>query len=251
MFPKKIFQTWKEKEIKNARLALWQQTWQQKNPLYEYTIWDDSDNRNFIKSHFPSFLPIYDGYDVNIKRVDAVRYFYLFKYGGIYADIDFVCLKSFDDIMMQPENYDVLLGFLGQMDEPSNSVHDIPNALMIAKPESDFFSFVIQVLQNMGNIPALAVELATGPIFLKLCLTFYTLGKSTSFLEQYYGKNIFDFQHHCTLKSAIGLADPCIFYPINWDRKDHLHYRRLVKSPEELSSTFPQSYAVTYWMHSW
>ena len=40
---------------------------------------------------------IYDNYDVNIKRVDAVRYFYLYHFGGLYVDLDFECIKNIPD----------------------------------------------------------------------------------------------------------------------------------------------------------
>ena len=55
-------------------------------------LWTDEDNRELIARDFPSFLPLYDGYDVKIKRIDAVRYFYLYKYGGVYMDLDVMCL---------------------------------------------------------------------------------------------------------------------------------------------------------------
>ena len=50
------------------------------HPSWEYKLWTDEDNRNLIKDHYPWFLKTYDEYDVNIKRVDAVRYFYLYHY---------------------------------------------------------------------------------------------------------------------------------------------------------------------------
>ena len=97
--PRKIFQTWKSKKIDNNCFLSWQSSWKLHNPSYKYLLWDDDDNRNFIKTYFSDFLEVYDSFDVNIKRVDAVRYFYLLKYGGIYADLDFECLKSFDNII--------------------------------------------------------------------------------------------------------------------------------------------------------
>lgn len=43
----------------------------------------DADNRAFIAREFPEYLGLYDGYDTHIKRVDAVRYFLLYRYGGV------------------------------------------------------------------------------------------------------------------------------------------------------------------------
>ena len=36
-------------------------------------LWTDDANRAFIAAHYPAHLPMYDGYDVHIKRVDAIR----------------------------------------------------------------------------------------------------------------------------------------------------------------------------------
>ena len=83
MITQKIFQTWKEKNIENKILKSWQDSWKNENPNFEYTLWTDEENRQFIEKEFPQFLTVYDNYDVNIKRVDAIRYFYLLKHTPI------------------------------------------------------------------------------------------------------------------------------------------------------------------------
>jgi mannosyltransferase OCH1-like enzyme len=236
--------------VKQPVLKSWQQSWFEKNPAYSYTLWDDNDNRKFISENFPHFLPIYDGYDVNIKRVDAIRYFYLLKYGGIYADLDFICLKPFDEV--NKIEADVVLGQLGNMDNNQNELHSIPNAIMIAKENSDFFLFITLVLQNIGNNPALSPEVATGPIFLQLCVHYYKTKIGEREAQMIYGKNIFEgMNEKVKFDSIIGLTPPEIFYPINWDNKEHNKYRENFFTNKELETFFPDSYAVTYWMHSW
>ena len=44
----------------------------------------------------------YDGYDIHIKRVDAVRYFYLYHYGGVYLDLDQLCLRELEKTPLLP-----------------------------------------------------------------------------------------------------------------------------------------------------
>lgn len=250
MIPKRIFQTWKEKEVSNETLKSWQKSWIENNPSYEYTIWDDNDNRKFIEENFPHFLPIYDNYDVNIKRVDAVRYFYLLKHGGVYADLDFICLKPFDDVLNI--DADVVFGDLGQMDTAVNIYHSIPNAIMISKENSDFFRLVTLVLQNIGIDPKLCPEMATGPILLKFCIIFYMTKTIPEEVFVVYNKNIFEnVSDKITFNDKIGITAPNIFYPINWDKREHMQYRQKLRSIDELKSLFPDSYAVTYWMHSW
>jgi glycosyltransferase involved in cell wall biosynthesis len=96
--PKIIHQTWKDKNLPPYLAAL-QRTWQEHHPEWEFKLWTDADNRDFLAEHYPWFLPIYDGYDRSICRVDAVRYFWLYHYGGVYVDLDFECLSSIDPLL--------------------------------------------------------------------------------------------------------------------------------------------------------
>lgn len=59
-------------------------------------VWSDEDNRALIAEHFNWFLKTYDDYPHWIMRVDAIRPFLLYHYGGIYADLDVECLRTFD-----------------------------------------------------------------------------------------------------------------------------------------------------------
>jgi hypothetical protein len=136
------------------------------------------------------------------------------------------------------------------MDTPHYKLHSIPNALMISKRGSDFFKVVIDVLTSIGNNDALSPEVATGPILLFFCYLYYTTQeKNEKLVLSLYGKDIFE---NCspTFSSKIFVTAPHVLYPINWDNKKHAeYYGKLNKEdPVEL---FPNSYAVTYWMHSW
>lgn len=56
--------------------------------LSTHFLWTDATARLFMQTHYPSFLPTYDSYEYNIQRADAIRYFVLHRYGGIYMDLD-------------------------------------------------------------------------------------------------------------------------------------------------------------------
>ncbi|MGH7046836.1 MAG: glycosyltransferase, partial [Stellaceae bacterium] len=105
--PRSIFQTWKSKTDIPAKFSHWQSTFDRINPDFRHIVWDDDDNRQFIASYYEWFLPIYDSYPREIYRVDAVRYFYLYTFGGIYADMDTECLRPLAPLLGRG---DVLLG---------------------------------------------------------------------------------------------------------------------------------------------
>ena len=141
---------------------LWSSTIKEHNKDYEYVIWDDADNRRFIAEHYPWFLEKYDSYSREIFRVDAVRYFELFHFGGFYLDLDVECLRPLDRYLT---GNDVLLGRMGT--DPAFP-HSIPNAIMASKPRQEFWLYVISRL--VGGPTSGDVEEVTGPRFLKSCV---------------------------------------------------------------------------------
>ncbi|MBD0361664.1 MAG: hypothetical protein ICV55_02580 [Coleofasciculus sp. C3-bin4] len=93
-----IHQTWKDQNLP-VEVAAFQQTWKANHPNWEYRFWTDEDNREFLQTHYSWFLPIYDSYENKICRVDAVRYFILSYYGGVFIDLDFECLRPLDELL--------------------------------------------------------------------------------------------------------------------------------------------------------
>jgi mannosyltransferase OCH1-like enzyme len=47
-------------------------------------IWTENSSSEFIKEHYPWFVKACEGYKFPVQRVDAVRYFLLRYFGGIY-----------------------------------------------------------------------------------------------------------------------------------------------------------------------
>ena len=137
IIPKRIFQTWKSKTALPENFAYWRSTFIDKNPGYHFDLWDDADNRAFIAGHFKWFLPVYDNYPAEIYRADIIRYFYLYVFGGLYADLDTQCVKALDNVL---DRSGVVLGRMGT--DPT-FVHSIPNAVMASSPREEFWLYVI------------------------------------------------------------------------------------------------------------
>lgn len=122
-FPKRIFQTWKTKRVPYDWQAS-QNAWKKLFPTWKYTLYDDNENREFIKKYFPSDLQMYDNWPDPISRADAVRYYRLFHSGGCYCDLDNKPLKNFESFFYETncEAY-----FVAQ------HMHGVTNALMFSK----------------------------------------------------------------------------------------------------------------------
>jgi mannosyltransferase OCH1-like enzyme len=93
--PRIVHQTYKTNKLPDH----WRDTpdkWKAQ-PL-EYKFWTDVDNRKLIQEDFPWFLETYDSYAHPISRADAARYFIIFKYGGLYADLDIVPKRDIESL---------------------------------------------------------------------------------------------------------------------------------------------------------
>lgn len=160
IIPKIIHQHWKNKEIPNEWLE-YHKSWKEKNPDFYFLIWSEEDALEFISNYFSWFLPVYKNYKYDIERADAIRYFILYSYGGIYIDLDYECLyplSNYIHLISKP------VGFIS----PSDS--GFSNSMMISKKGEPIWNSIIQSLINFSNTFTLTkhqhVISTTGPGFL-------------------------------------------------------------------------------------
>ena len=70
-----------------------------KNPEYEYKLWKLEDAKILIDTHYPQFSIFFDSkMAFDIVKCDFFRYLLMYHFGGIYIDLDFACIKSFNDL---------------------------------------------------------------------------------------------------------------------------------------------------------
>jgi len=95
--PKIIHHTWKDKNDIPEQWKISYNSWRKFYPEgeFKYMFWTDKDNLKLIKNDFPEYLELYNSYPKNIQRIDMIRYFILYKYGGIYSDMDYEVKKNF------------------------------------------------------------------------------------------------------------------------------------------------------------
>jgi len=92
--PKNIFQTHKSLNyVKNKpHLSNAMKTWSKYSNEFNYYFYDNNMCDNFMKENFDAV--IYKAYSIlpmGVMKADLWRYCILYKYGGIYADIDTIC----------------------------------------------------------------------------------------------------------------------------------------------------------------
>lgn len=62
--------------------------WKAHHPEWKHMIWCKSHARAYIAESHPSFLGVFDGLPHAIQRIDMIRYFFLYDFGGVYCDLD-------------------------------------------------------------------------------------------------------------------------------------------------------------------
>ncbi len=159
--PKLLHQTWKTADFPE-KWSVFRDKMIMLHPGWEYKLWTDEDNDEFVRREFPDFYEIFAGFSLGIMRADVIRYLLMYRLGGIYLDLDYEFLKPFDfedASLVLPQNRSRSRG---------DSVDSIGNAVFASVPGHEFWKDVIEDLKY--NPPRVKdrteVVGATGPHFL-------------------------------------------------------------------------------------
>ena len=132
------------------------------NPDWKYYFWTDDSARKLIQEKHPDLLPVWDSYADPVNKADALRYVVLYEFGGVYADLDFECLRPLSRItkkyacIVSPEPF-----------EMSVLTYDrhyfMSNAIMMCRPKHPFYKLMIK---NLFTYQALREKIdVAGPTF--------------------------------------------------------------------------------------
>lgn len=137
--PRIIMQTWKNCDIpshwKESPLSI-----RQMMPNWTYVLMTDEDNNKFCQTYFPDFWPYFRDMEHNIQRADAIRYMWLYVYGGIYVDMDMVVVKPLDKLFVE----DTML----YLCTSGNITSCITNSLMASKPKCPIWLDMIEHMKK-------------------------------------------------------------------------------------------------------
>ena len=103
MIPKIIWQTYKD-PIDNLAPYMHEamDTWKSLNPDYEHKYMDDIQAAEFVLEHFgQEWHDIFVNLPVGVMRGDLWRYMIIYIYGGIYTDLDTLCLEPISKWMKE------------------------------------------------------------------------------------------------------------------------------------------------------
>jgi inositol phosphorylceramide mannosyltransferase catalytic subunit len=103
MIPKVVYQTWYTREfpppIQEKRDAM-----MKLNPDYTFILYTDDEMDVFVNENYPGVIAdCYNKLNIIVAKADFWRYLILYKYGGIYLDIDSSIEKPLRDLIQEED----------------------------------------------------------------------------------------------------------------------------------------------------
>jgi mannosyltransferase OCH1-like enzyme len=97
--PQTIYQTYKTDRL--PFLTQWHiNRLQKRNPGYDYQFYNDERITEFIRSEYGTeTFNLYSRIQIGAAKADFFRYAVLFNKGGVYLDIDSLCMNRLDDFI--------------------------------------------------------------------------------------------------------------------------------------------------------
>ena len=62
-------------------------------------FWTDDNADTFFEDNYPWFIDTWNSYPSIVQRADALRYFVLHKFGGVFLDMDLFCRNPLDPLI--------------------------------------------------------------------------------------------------------------------------------------------------------
>lgn len=222
--PKVIHQIWFQGEDKiPPNLLEYHNTWIQINPDYKVLVWDQKKIENLVNEQEDWIKETYFFYKKMIQKIDFAKYVILYKYGGIYIDMDIKCLQSLNKtpgiadseiILSSMTTYFFQKLALNIILKKCIMTNYINNGTIMCVPDNELMLSTMKEAKYRKNLPdffnAFHIFYTTGP----LCLTiaYHKMNQSAykiNILDKTYFENcdIFAFKNKtCQIpKHAIGI----------------------------------------------
>ena len=150
LIPKKIHQIWLGEKSIPRICKRWMNSWRDLNPQWEYKLWDEKNikelNVDDLHVYSKKFNPGY--------RSDILRYIILEKFGGMYVDTDFECIKPLPTNILK---YKFIAGMMfGNNPCIGNSIlMSAPNFLLLNNilsyiKQKDYKNDINYIIKNSG-----------------------------------------------------------------------------------------------------
>ena len=136
--PKIIHQTYKNHNLLEI-YKMCQTEIKRLHPDFEYRFYTDEDMTRLMKTEFPEYYEKFNKLPRMIMKIDMFRYFLMYKYGGLYTDMDYLMFKPFDLL-----NENVIIP-CNREDEKGNPIC-LGNCIFASKPNHPYWKSLMDTL---------------------------------------------------------------------------------------------------------
>ena len=167
------------------------------NKNYKRILWDSNKIENFLQQKYPKYLKIYNKFPLMIQKIDFAKYAILYHYGGIYVDMDVMCLKNIDGLINMNKKSEIILSklpytetlnkllniYINYVSKYLYKYHDklINNGIIMTISKHNYFIYLIEHISKVINKninyslynKEAFVCVTTGPTIFSYCLKEY------------------------------------------------------------------------------
>lgn len=201
--PRIIHRIWLGKNPMPDDFVAWGRSWERHHPDWEFRLWTDDNLPPLRNAKLLDTLQSFSG------KSNVIRYEILARFGGVYVDTDFECLRNLEPLL---DEVDCFTAFCKDVPFENGRFPLANTAIIGCTPGHPFLQdLVANIEANVRSLPPdVDSPTQTGPIFFTSVLHFGC--------------------HH-----AVKVFPPELFYPYAIDER----WRR--------DEAFPDAYAVHHW----
>ena len=148
--PKIIHQIWLGKRPIPKQILGYMESWKQKHPSWRFILWTD-ENVFCLYNQF-----VYLKMNNVRQKADLLRYEILYRYGGVYVDIDMECIQNIEPLI---ENEEFFVGTEDNFYYSNELMGCVPHHALMKELVEGIFSS-IQCSENK------TIDEQTGPIYI-------------------------------------------------------------------------------------
>lgn len=165
----------------------WIRGWLKNHPDWQYWFWTEEDMRLLMDFVAPDFVKEFNSFKEDVHRTNIMRYFIIFYFGGVYADLDMESVQSLDSW--------------------------IKDKKCILPLETEAHAYVLNKRNSLNVMISLLICRAKHPYFKKLIEYLPSYKTLSSHNKLFYADDIYR-QYTKDGKSDITLGEPKYFMPM-------------------------------------
>jgi len=215
--PHMVHQIWNDRNIPyDVYRSEWIESWPLHHPDWLYVLWTGDTLLRLASARYPQYEYFVSENVSPVVRADFGRLMVLRHWGGLYVDLDYLCLRPVDELLKGR-----------QLVIPEVRPGTVTNSFIASVPDHPLLNLALEEAVDRGaKLDRKNVQWVCGPVLMR------------DVIDQYDGADIWVAPSH-------------LLCPADWERGYGLRRNvseAIIRDPGAL---WPQAHAVTFWAHNW